>query len=64
MRGTDTKQSPEWVEPAEHLIRQVKALTDEAVTTLAPTFEAMYASVGRPSIPPERPLKAMLLMAL
>ena len=71
MRGTDTKQSsmlclmsPESVVPTEHPIRQVKALADEALAKLSPTFDAMYASVGRPSIPPERQLKAMLLMAL
>lgn len=31
---------------------------------MSPTFDAMYAGTGRPSIPPERPLKASLLMAL
>ena len=71
MRGTDTKQSsmlclmsPESVVPAEHPIRRIKVLADEALAKLSPTFDAMYASTGRPSIPPERQLKAMLLMAL
>jgi transposase len=71
MRGTDTKQSsmlclisPESVVPTEHPIRRVKRLADDALAALSPTFDAMYASVGRPSIPPERQLKAMLLMAL
>jgi transposase len=71
MRGTETKQSsmvclisPESVVPAGHPIRRVKVLADEALAKLSPTFDAMYASVGRPSIPPERQLKAMLLMAL
>jgi transposase len=71
MRGTETKQSsmlclvsPESVVPERHPIRRVKALADEALAGLSATFDAMYASVGRPSIPPERQLKAMLLMAL
>jgi transposase len=71
MRGTDTKQasmlclmSPESVVPADHPIRRVKLLADEALAKLSPTLDAMYASTGRPSIPPERLLKAMLLMAL
>ena len=71
MRGTDTKQSsmlclmsPESMVPEEHPIRRVKVLADEALVELSPTFDAMYASTGRPSIPPERQLKAMLLMAL
>jgi len=71
MRGIDTKQSsmlclmsPESVVPEGHPIRRIKELADEALTKLSPTFDTMYAAVGRPSIPPERQLKAMLLMAL
>jgi transposase len=71
MRGENTKQgsmlmlmSPETVVPADHPIRDIKKLADEALARLSPTFDAMYASVGRPSIPPERLLKAQLLMAL
>src|SRR5215469_5487042 len=71
MRGTETKQSsmlclmsPESVVPAEHPIRRIKVLADEALVKLSSIFDAMYASTGRPSIPPERQLKAMLLMAL
>jgi transposase len=56
--------SPESVVPADHPIRRVKVLADEALARLSSTFDAMYASTGRPSIPPERQLKAMLLMAL
>ena len=56
--------SPESVVPERHPIRRVKALADNALEKLSPTFDAMYATVGRPSIPPERQLKAMLLMAL
>jgi transposase len=56
--------SPETVVPTDHPIRAVKKLADEVLAKLSPTFDAMYASVGRPSIPPERLLKAQLLMAL
>jgi transposase len=56
--------SPETVVPTDHPIRAIKKLADEVLAKLSPTFDAMYASVGRPSIPPERLLKAQLLMAL
>ena len=39
-------------------------MADEALAKLSPLFDGMYSSVGRPSIPPERLLKATLLMAL
>jgi transposase len=71
MRGKDTKQSsmlmlmsPEARVPATHPLRAIKKLADEALATLSPVFDAMYAAEGRPSIPPERLLKSMLLMAL
>ena len=50
--------------PAGHPIRAVKALADEALGGLSETFDGMYAAVGRPSIPPERLLKAQPLIAL
>ena len=50
--------------PADHPLRAIKALADEALTRLSPEFDRMYADVGRPSIPPERLLKASLLMGL
>jgi len=56
--------SPESVVPAEHPIRSIKKLADGALGKMSPTFDEMYASTGRPSVPPERLLKAMLLMAL
>ena len=71
MRGNDTKQSsmlclisPEARVPSEHPLRAIKQLADEALRTLSPVFDEMYAAAGRPSIPPERLLKATLLMAL
>jgi transposase len=56
--------SPETLVPANHPIRAIKKLADEALARLSATFDQMYAAVGRPSIPPERLLKAQLLMAL
>ncbi len=56
--------TPEKRVPEDHPLRQVKALAEDALRTLSPVFEQMYSSVGRPSIPPERLLKATLLMAL
>src|SRR5271165_3048157 len=71
MRGTDTKQasmyclmSPEAVVPEGHPVRRIKKLADQVLSGLSPTFDAMYAGTGRPSIPPERLLKATVLMAL
>lgn len=71
MRGTPPKQtsmvmlaSPESVVPKDHPIRRIKKLADEALAALSPAFDEMYSSNGRPSIPPERLLKASLLIAL
>ena len=50
--------------PAGHPLRAVKRLADGALTELSPVFDRMYAADGRPSIPPERLLKASLLIAL
>src|SRR5271169_6618973 len=50
--------------PKEHPLRRVKELADAALAQLSPLFDEMYSAVGRPSIPPERLLKASLLMAL
>src|SRR5208337_4141889 len=45
-------------------IRRIKGLADAALKELSPLLEQMYSEVGRPSLPPERLLKASLLMAL
>jgi len=50
--------------PREHPLRRIKQMTDAVLKSLSPTFEKMYSAVGRPSVPPERLLKASLLMAL
>src|SRR5437870_3836365 len=50
--------------PSDHPVRAIRRLVDDALLALSPLFDRMYAEVGRPSIPPERLLKASLLMAL
>ncbi len=71
MRGKETKQSSmlmlmsaESVVPEKHPLRGIKRLADAALARMSDTFDAMYAEGGRPSIPPERLLKAQLLIAL
>jgi len=56
--------SPESRVPKDHPLRRVKVLVDEVLRDLSPLFEQMYAENGRPSIPPERLLKAKMLQAL
>jgi transposase len=56
--------SPEERGPADHPLRRIKKTTDEVLRRLSPLFDEMYAGGGRSSVPPERLLKAMLLMAL
>jgi transposase len=50
--------------PQDHPLRTIKLLADQALGALSKTFDAMYAERGRRSIPPERLLKASLLIAL
>ena len=50
--------------PRDHPIRTIRTLVDEVLEEVSPTFDAMYATIGRPSIPPERLLKASLLISL
>lgn len=71
MRGDVKKQAtmlslvgPEQRVPRDHPIRRIKQLADEQLEKLSPVFTAMYAPMGRPSIPPETLLKACLLIAL
>ncbi len=49
--------------PADHPLRAIRALTDEALRGLSRDFDKLYARDGRPSIPPERLLRALLLQA-
>lgn len=55
--------SPESFVPPDHPLRRIKPFVDEALHRLSPLLDEMYAQVGRPSIPPERLLKAKLLQA-
>jgi len=68
MRGEDSKQeamfsylSPEKRVPAEHPLRVIRALVDTVLEELSPRFAKLYSDVGRPSIAPERLLRALLL---
>src|SRR6202048_3574597 len=71
MRGKDEKQldvfsyiSPEHRVPKDHTLRSVRVMTDDALRELQPRFSKLYAKTGRPSIAPEKLLRALLLQAL
>src|ERR1700742_812244 len=71
MRGADQPQtllfsyrSIEDRIPADHPLRAMAALVNPILARLSPQFEGLYATVGRPSIPPERLLRALLLQTL
>jgi transposase len=71
MRGIDHQQadmfsylSPEQRVRKDHPLRAVRFMTDEILGNMSPLFEAMYAEGGRPSIPPEKLLRAQLLQML
>lgn len=55
--------SPEGLVPKNHPLRPIKSMADAALKKLSPKFDAMYSHTGRPSIPPEKLLKASLLQA-
>jgi transposase len=71
MRGVDAQQSAmfsylsaEERVPADHPLRTVRVLTDRILAQLSTLFSAMYSTIGRPSIPPEKLLRALLLQVL
>ena len=71
MRGDDRQQaamfsylSPEARVPADHPLRVIRGMVDQVLGELSPRFEGLYASTGRPSIPPEKLLRALLLQVL
>ena len=71
MRGHDEQThhmfsdlSPEQRVPADHPLRAVRAPTDHALKTMSRRFAGLYAKTGRPSIPPEPLLRALLLQVL
>jgi hypothetical protein len=49
--------------PADHPLRLIRAVMDEALDVLSPEFDRLYARVGRPGIAPEKPPRALLLQA-
>src|ERR671912_267613 len=68
MRGDDRQPdamfsyvSAEQRVPADHPLRAIRTLVDEVLRDMSREFDGLYARVGRPSIPPERLLRAQLL---
>jgi transposase len=49
---------------ADHPLREVKRRVDSILQTMSPVFAQAYSRTGRPSVPPERLLKSMLIMAM
>ncbi|MCO5295879.1 MAG: IS5 family transposase [Fimbriimonadaceae bacterium] len=49
---------------ADHKLREVKRVTDAVLADCESEFRAMYSSIGRPSIAPEKQLRALVLMVL
>lgn len=71
MRGREQRQddlysyiSMEDRIPGDHPLRRIRKMVDELLQGLSPRFNQLYARVGRPSIPPEQLLRALLLQAL
>jgi transposase len=71
MRGIENKTealfvylSPESYVPKDHPLRPIRLMVDKALAGLNTEFDAIYSETGRPSIPPEKLLKALLLQAL
>jgi len=70
MRGEDVRTeslfsylSCEARVPKDHPLRPIRTIVDPALTVLSPAFDRLYADLGRPSIPPEKLLRALLLQA-
>ena len=71
MRGDDRQTgwmfsyvSPEERVPADHPLRTIRRMTDAILDRLSPAFDRLYSTIGRPSIPPEKLLRALLLQGL
>ncbi len=56
--------SPEDRVPQNHPLRPIRTMVDAALSALSPVFDQMYANFGRPSIAPEKLLRALLLQML
>jgi transposase len=71
MRGDDPRHesmfsyvTPEKRVRADHPLRPIRRMTDAALRRLSPRFDRLYSTTGRPSIPPEQLLRALLLQIL
>jgi len=71
MRGDDSRSGAlfsyvdlEQRVPSDHPLRVIRGVVDDALKELSPTFEAIYSNRGRPSIPPERLMRALVLQLL
>lgn len=71
MRGDDPRHEPmfSYVTPearvrADHPLRPIRRMTDAALGRLSSRFDRLYSTIGRPSIPPEQLLRALLLQML
>ena len=71
MRGDDIQQSamfsylsPEQRVPADHPLRAIRRICDKVLAQLSGLFATMYSEIGRPSVPPEKLLRALLLQVL
>jgi transposase len=71
MRGDDPRNdsmfsyvTPEARVRSDHPLRPIRRMTDAALQRLSPRFDRLYATTGRPSIPPEKLLRALLLQML
>jgi transposase len=71
MRGDDPRHdgmfsyiTPEARVRPDHPLRPIRRMTDAALAQLSPRFDRLYSTMGRPSIPPEKLLRALLLQML
>src|SRR5262245_13985431 len=71
MRGDDPRHdgmfsyiTPEARVRPDHPLRPIRRMTDAALVQLSPRFDRLYSTTGRPSIPPEKLLRALLLQML
>ena len=71
MRGDDPRHesmfsyvTPEARVRADHPLRPIRKMTDAALARLSARFDRLYSTIGRPSIPPEQLLRALLLQML
>jgi transposase len=71
MRGPDEQTShmfsylsPEERVRPDHPLRPIRAMTERVFAELSPRFTKMYSDIGRPSIPPEQLLRALVIQSL